>query len=429
MNVFNRFSKKWLAMVMACVFFCHLSVPAIVYGKEVAVQKVEKERLDKRLLTQIGNRIEVILRSICEKVSASEDNDITVKTFLLDKKHRVFADINGTVTIRYPSVMKKSVEKLKSAVGKCLSTNGPFAMDFSVCELTEVDEKTFKLSFTADIVITLKEVFRSMFVECLNLFGSITIGSSVSKATDFFDSVNADRLSIAIGDGLKTLWALGAGKIAIDSYQMLDATGHLSLKKVLVTTFTVKSVVYHFGAFILRAGIKAGASFTKLSLGAAIGTALAGHVGAFIGAALAAAAIAILGEIVARKITVDMPMAYRMRKIRKLKNSLEFVAQGSSEENEILTRIDTTEDAAVAFLKNEILLDRYSTFGTFIKKMKNAYEDGDLEYYDGLLTKVKGQLQTSIVHDENWNAARYYYQLLTAVGQLPPTGTEETASQ
>ena len=317
--------------------------------------------------------------------------------------------------------MEKGVQKFEDSVGKCLSTNGTLGIDFAVHSFDEVDEGAYRLTFRADIVMPLKELFRHMFIGALDLFGAMTIGASVLKASTFLDSVDTENLAWAIGEGLKTLWALGAGKIAMDSYREFDETGIVHFKKLLTTTFTLKSFIYHFGAFILRAGVKTGKSLAGLSLGAAIGTSMAGQIGAFIGAVLATTAITIVGAIIVKKLTITLPMIYRMRKIQKLQDKIDIYSETSSgtEASALIDELEETEIATIKFLKDEIAMDRYSAFNVFIKKMKEAKDNGELHYYDELLLKARHQLSISAVHDENWNAARYYYQLLQAIDQLP----------
>jgi hypothetical protein len=263
-----------------------------------------------------------------------------------------------------------------------------------------------------------------MFTGALDLFGTITIGTSVAKASSFLDSVDTENLALALGNGLKRLWALAAGKIAIDTYREFDETGNVHFKKLLTKTFTLRSFIYHFGAFIIQAGITSGKSLTKLSIGAAIGTSLAGQAGAFIGAVLATTAISIIGSIIVKKLTISMPMTYRLNKIRKLRDKIDICSENNSNDsdiyvNSLIDEIEETELTALGFLKDEIAMDRYTAFNVFIEKMKEAKEDGTLHYYEELILKAKNELQISAVHDSNWNASRYYYQLLKAIDRLP----------
>jgi len=430
MTFFNKQIKKWFSLFLIFTFVSQLILPSVVYAdssqpKAATENSIDEERFDKKLLTKIGKRIQIILETICSKVSENPDNDVKIRTYLIDKRHRIFTDIEGTIIIRYPSLIKKSIKKFEGAVGQCLSTNGPISLDFSVREFTKINDKAYRLSFKADLVITLKEVIRHTLMQALDLFGAFAIGSGLAKTSKFFDSVHAEKFATAIGEGLKTLWALGSGKIAYDTYEMLDTTGHFSLKELLTKTVTIKSVVYHFGAFILKGGVEAGASLAKLSLGAAIGASLAGQIGTFIGAALAAAAISIIGSIIVEKLTITMPMVFRLRGIRKLQKKIAIAEDNAELENELLNKLEEKEVATVGFLKDEILLDRYSAFQVFIDKMKEAKENNILHLYEGVLTKAKNQLQISAVHDENWNAARYYYQLLKAIDQLPVTSMQQ----
>lgn len=423
--IFNsKTFKSWISLFILVCFIGQLALPTAIYAKDSSKPAENSERIDKKFLTRISQRIKVILEKVCEKISANPDNDIRINTYLVDKRHRVFTDIEGSIVIRFPSIMKSAIQKFKDTVGKCMTTNGSLGIDFAVQGFEKIDKKSYRLTFRVDLIMPLKEILRHMFVGALDLFGTITIGTSVAKASSFLDSVSTENLALSIGEGLKRLWALGAGKIAVDSYREFDETGSVHFKTLLARTFTLRSFIYHFGAFIIKAGIDTGKSLTNLSIGAAIGTSLAGQAGAFIGAVLATAAISIIGSILVKKLTIDFPMKYRLRKIRKLRDKIDICFENDPNDsgtyvNSLIDELEKTELAAMGFLKDEIAMDRYTAFNVFVEKMKDALENGKLHYYEELILKVKNELQISAVHDENWNAARYYYQLLKAIDQLP----------
>ena len=300
------------------------------------------------------------------------------------------------------------------------------SFDFAVKNVEQVGDKAFKISFQADIVLTLKEIVRETLMQAASVVGTVTIGTMLSKFVSFCDNVDADALGQAIKDATLTLWALGAGKMGIEAYEMLDRTGKVDIKEMLLKTFTLRTIIYHFGVFMLRSAVAAGATFAKLGLGAAIGSSLAGGVGVFIGAALTVAAVTILGNIVVTKLMVDMPMWWRFRKLRKLYEQRKTVEQGSEADNAILDEMDKIEEYCVEHLDDEIKLDRFEILDKLVAKLGKIQKDGeDLTPYEGVIEKIIAKLQITAVHDNNWNAARKYYQLLKAIQRLPNYQTEE----
>jgi hypothetical protein len=413
------YAKKWISLLTVFCFAAQLAFPLVCNAATSQPKTKLDQRLDLKVLAHLNDSVHNLVQKTCEKLSEIPGNNIKLKTWLADRHYRVFANIEGYVTIKFPQFASSQIDRFRQAAGTCLSTNGPISFDFTVKDFSQTAQDKWKLCFQMDMVFTLKEVVRHVIMTGLSIAGGVAIGSGIAKATSFVDSVNTQRLAIALGEGIKKLWALGAGKIAVNTYESMSVTGRFKLKNVLTTVFTVKSLLYHFGAFILQAGVTAGANFTKLTLGAAIGTSLATQAGAFIGAAVAAAAITLIGSYIIDKLTVDLPIILRMRKIRKLKDKIDIAEQNEELQNKLLSELNDTEEKTVLFLKEEILLDRYSTFEIFIKKLKVAKKQGKLQYYRGLITKAKAQLSTSAIYDENWNAARYYYQLLEAIGEFP----------
>ena len=397
--------------VLLC-FVIQLSAPCLLQAKE-------KERWDSKLLSKLASRVEVILEKVCKQVSKAPGNEVVMKTFLCDDRHRVFADIAGSVTIKFPRLLGHIKRKFQGAVGSCLSTNGPLAMDFAVHSFEKVEEKTYRLDFRMDLILTLKEIVRTTLVQAANVVGSLTIGALLSKFVTFCNNVDANALGIALRKATTTLWALGAGKMGIEAYDMLDKTGKVKIKKMLVETFTLRSLIYHFGVFMLKSAVAAGGALAKMGVGAAIASSLAGGIGVFIGAALTVAAVSIIGKIIVTKLTIDLPMWWRFRKLRKLHESRKAVAPGSEEDEEILQEMDEVESHCIVLLDEELALDRFKVLDKLIAKLGNVYEEGDLAPYEGLIEKLKNKLSTSSIYDENWNASRKYYQLLEAIGRLP----------
>ena len=415
----RRFTSFFLILTLVI----QLLSPAILCA-------AKKERWDERLLTKLANRIESILNKVCAKVSEHPGNDVKMAMFFCDDRHRVFADIVGSVTIKFPKLLDKIRQKFEAAVGSCLSTNGPVSFDFAIKNVEKVGDKAYKISFQADIILTLKEIVRETLMQAASVVGTVTIGTMLSKFVNFCDKVDADALGQAIKDATLTLWALGAGKLGIDAYEMLDRSGKVDIKEMLLKTFTLRTIIYHFGVFMLKSAVAAGATFAKLGLGAAIGSSLAGGVGVFIGAALTVAAVTILGNIVVTKIMVDMPMWWRFRKLRKLYERRKQVEPGSAADNEILDKMDEIEGFCVEHLDDEIKLDRFEILDKLVAKLGKIHkEGGDLAPFEGVIEKIIAKLQITAVHDNNWNAARKYYQLLKAIHRLPNCQPDETQDE
>ena len=89
-------------------------------------------------------------------------------------------------------------------------------------------------------------------------------------------------------------------------------------------------------------------------------------------------------------------------------------------------RLSEVENRLTDWMDKEIATDRYDFFHKLVKKLKKAREKDGLAPYEGLVKKLTDKLKVAAVHDENWNAARMYYQLLEALGRLPQTAEAPT---
>jgi len=412
-------ARRWTSLFVVLAFVLQLAAPGICAA-------AEHERWDKALLTKLANRVHVILQKVCDKVSEAPGNDVRLKTFLCDERHRVFADLAGTVTITFPLLTDGIRKKFEAAVGSCLSTNGSLAVDFAVKSFEKVADKTYRIEFAADLVITLQEVVRETLVRAADIVGAVTVGALLSKFVNFLEAVDAEALGEAIKSATMTLWALGAGKIGVDAYDSLDRTGHVEIKELLLKTFTLRSLVYHFGVFILKAGVAAGATLTKLSFGAALGASIAGNIGVFVGAALAVAAVSILGNIIVTKLTIDMPTWWRFRKLRTYHERL-ATATDDADRERLYADIDKVENFCVEFIDDEIALDRYTIFDKLVERLGKEHSNGTLAPFEGVIEKLREKLLIPAVHDDNWNAARKWYQLQKAIGRLPAAAVEPSA--
>ena len=398
--------NRFLSVTLLLIFFFNLAAPAILFAQE-------QERWDEKLLQSLADKVENLLSRVCTQLSKDEGNDVRLKTFFVDDSERIFAQIDGSITLSFPIQNEKWQEKLKEAAGSWLSTNGPVATDISIKETENKKDSSLLVHFSADLVIQSKRVVRKLICSCTSILGSASVGVVLSKLVAYLGSIDASLLGKAISTGFKKLWALGSGKTAAKVYQNIDESGYRGLKALLFREISLKSIVYHFGVFILRAFTKIGATITKASFGTAIATALGSQFAVVVGSALAMVATILIGKVIVKKLTKNLPLWWRMRRLEKLH------VKALSGDKAAATRIYETEEAVLAVIDDELQVGSFKVLDMLTSKLAEAYERSALGPYEDLIKKVKQKLQFETVQNDDWVIARKYYQLLHAIARAP----------
>jgi len=416
--VFAHRAIRSTSLLLIATLFFQLCAPAVLFAQE-------KERFDRRLLTSLANRIEVIAGKMCERVSAAEENTVELTNFHYDHQQRIFANFKGSIVLRLEEGSRWR-EKVETAAGTHMATNGSLAFDFCIKKVEKMEENRYRIDFQADFILVLSQIVRQVFYKAASIIGAVTIGAALSKMVTFFENLDAAAFGEAIHKATMKLWMLSSAEAASRGYEILNKTGHLSVKQILTEGFTSRSIVYHFGVFVLQAGVAAGATVAKMSFGAAIGCSLATQVGVFVGAALAMTAVTILGNIVVTKLTKDLPLWLSFRKLRSLQNSLLKVNPRGTEATAIRNEMVDEEDKLAEWIDDEITLDDFTFLDKIVGRLRVVKEkEGNFAPYEGLIGKLKAKLAIPMVHDKNWNAARKYYQLLEVLGRLPNTAVAQ----
>ena len=400
------FKNRLLAVTLLLIFFFNLASPAILFAQE-------QERWDEKMLQSLADKVENLLSRVCTQLSEEEGNDVKLKTFFVDESERIFASIDGSITLTFPVQNEKWQEKLKEATGSWLSTNGPVATDVSIKKTEMKKDNSVLVCFSADVVIQSKRVVRKLIYSCTSILGSASVGVVLAKLVAYLGSIDASLLGKAISTGFKKLWALGSGKTAAKVYQNIDESGRRGLKALLLREISLKSLVYHFGVFILKAFTKVGATIAKASFGTAIATVLGSQFAVVVGSALAMAATVLIGKVVVKKLTKNLPLWWRMRRLEKL-HVKALKGDEAAEAN-----IAKTEDAMLAVIDEELQVGSFKVLDMLTEKLAEAYERSALGPYEALIQRVKQKLQFETVQNDDWVVARKYYQLLHAIARTP----------
>ncbi len=400
------YKQSRLSFALLLIFFFNLFFPTYLLAQQ-------KERWDEKMLVTLADKVEHLLQQVCTRLSAEEGNDVKVSSFFVDKDERIFAQIDGEVTLSFPIQKERWQKKLKEAAGSWISTNGSLATDISIKNVKQLDDESCLVSFSLDAVIQSKQVVKKLISTCTSIIGSASVGVVLSKLVAYVGSIDGKVVGKAIGAGFKKLWALGSGKTAATAYASLDQGGHNKVKAFLLKEVSVKSVLYHFGVFILKAVTKTGSIIARTSFGTAIATALSSQAAVAIGSAIAMAATYLIGKIVVKKLTKNLPLWWRLRRMEKLH------PQAIAGDDSALEKITATEEAVLRVIDDELRNGKFKVLDMLTEKLGDAHKEKTLEPYEQLITGLTQKLQFATVQNEDWVMARKYYQLLHAIHRLP----------
>lgn len=347
----------------------------------------------------------------------------------LDDEERMIFDIAGTVRVKVPTdALRTKVRKwMEGRETQVLSSNGPISTDIAITPVREEGEE-FLFAVQIDLIILTHTLFGQIARSTAQVAGVMGLNLLASNALDALSSVDWEIPGKAIEMGVRELPNFLVGEAGAITYATFQDEEHKKLREKLKATITPKGLLKHFTLALCFAGVTGGMKILGASVGGAVAAVLIPGGGTFLGTVLATSALVWFGNWAVTWVAIKLPVLWKLAKIGRLYRKANKSDGGRQERLSRKLgeyRKDVAERAVQELSKG---YQRWTylnmVIAYFRKRVKKAdpnlspLEAFDLVPYQPLLDALYQKLTFMAMQDENWYAARMYYQLLDSVNQL-----------
>jgi hypothetical protein len=284
--------------------------------------QLEQQQQDPGLITKLSTRLYNALKKATEKIAARitamDDVDVTILSMERDDRNRMYVELEGEVELKFPNKMVRKLEKyMDDLAGHHVLSDGPLNVDFRVLTVEKTGEHSYHVEFKAKLIIVLEAVLTKLVKFGANVVGTVTLMGIGSDLVAIAEGMDAGLVGDSVGRAMKDMTKVLVGLAGVEAYDAYRgfradrdsmATGHSSFG----------SVMAHLGVAVVHGCLRVGTSIAGMTIGAAVGTALFPGAGTTVGALIGAAGLTLAGNIVYGKLTTDLPVWWRLGRIRRM---------------------------------------------------------------------------------------------------------------
>ena len=403
--------RRFFAILLISVV---LTAPS--YAADAAAPaEVEHKGVVQKLSDRIFNGLKKLTETVAARLSAMDDVELTINSITKDERNRMYVDVDGDVDIKFPMMPGKLKAYMEALPGYHLQSTGPLNVEYSVSVCEATGEKSFHVMFHAQVIIVIEEVLGTLVKFASSVVGTVTLMGLGNDLAQVVDGINGATLSHDIHEGLRNLGIVMSGLAGVEAYDAWRGIRHD--RDHLEGESGTTTVLVHLAVAVVKGALSVGTSFAGMTLGAALGTALFPGVGSTVGAIVGAAGFTLVGNVLYSKLTVDLPVAYRLGRIRRMTQNAQ--ASTSDTFRAFLTSgIAKQEDKVVKRVAYELRTDKFTYFDQLVSKFKRV-APADRAAYASLRDKLESMLKFEVVNRQDRLFALKLNQLRDSFGDQP----------
>lgn len=361
------------------------------------------------------------LATLVHWAEQSECMSAELKSGFMDKHNRCFFLVSGKIQLKPERVGHRTHSVFEKLHGYWLTTNGPIAIDLSFPGRIEDENGVLVgLEFELDLVVIAPQVVDMLTRSAINA-GLSGAGFFLGRyLIPFLQNLEINIVGKALARTVDDAVLLGAGDVGQEVLSRLG-DGDLASRKrrasrlarLIATGLTAGALLNYFWEVILNTAATLGLRAIEGTIGAILGSFLFPGGGAIIGGILGAVALPLLGDVVISTITIDIPLWWRLKKLLKYRRK---AAREGTMDTDLDEAIAAVETKLLDRVKECVETDSYAFFDALVAKL-GKMDPEEKAVLREFLASVKDHLMWAVLQEENWNAARKYYQLLHALGE------------
>jgi hypothetical protein len=397
--------RRWTLLALLALFAATVPLPA---APAVDVFAADRDGMHHRLCERLFKSLQTALEKLTARLTQAESVDLSVTSLTMDERHRVYLDLEGMIEFKFSRMNDKIEKKMNELLGNTLHTNGPIACDFLINVVDRTTPEQFHVEFQMSAIFILDELLSKLVRAGANIVGTLTLMGVGNDLASFLDSIDSEVVAVSLDAGFRDMTKVVmslAGVEAYDAYRELrpNRAGDGSGGSV------TGAVLAHLALALVKGATGVATNLAGMSLGAMVGTAIAPGVGTTIGGILGAAGMQALGNVSYRKLAVDMPMAYRLVRIKRL--HFKRVDATDQDRIEYLTRkLEKYEIKILKRVSLELRTDRFQFLSEFMQQIRK-YSPQEREAFRPLYKQLKEKLRFEVVERNDRLAQRMMAQL------------------
>lgn len=425
---------RFLSWVLLFHMFLGLGAPAWASGGHGHHQVHSGDRYaptsEGKLAARSVARVHAGLRKALQKMVAAANRsprvDLELAFSLVDREERMLFDLAGTVRARVPGrKLRQNLQAdMEAGRSRLARSNGPISVDLVVTpRAIEGDEVTFAVQL--DISILTHRLLGELTKYAAHVGLAAGLHGILHHVEHFIEHLHLHHAGHALGHAInETAHVLSDTglEIPLQAYQGTDLG---SLRSRLGASASVHGLWHHFLHSLVFVAVTSGTKIAASSIGGILGAVLAPQGGAFLTLAASTTATVWFGSWVVRKLTLDLPMQWRLSRLERLhrkalaapleeRDSFEERAREIQHKlaEKVLSDLDRKHDKWTALRVLTVNLGR---------RRQAALEAGETWQrapFEHVIQAVIKRL-TIMGGGEDWYAARMYWQFKAALGELP----------
>lgn len=384
-----------------------------------AEQTAEQRNFHQNISEKLFNGLKKLANKIAAKLTSLEHCDLTILSISRDDRNRMYIDLEGECDLQFPVMPGKLKRWMDDLPGHHMKSDGPMNLDYTVTCAEQTGEKSFHVEYRVKLIIVMEELLRKMVKFGTSVVGTLTLMSVGNDLVTMIDGIDGIAVGEHLGQGLKDMTQVCMGLAGVEAYDAWRGF-RSDRQNMQVGSSSVGSVMLHLAGALVKGAIGVGTQIVGMSMGAAIGTALFPGLGSTVGAIAGAAGLTIVGNIAYTKLTVDLPIAYRLGRIRRMYERIQ--TGGESEEfNQYLAgKIEKQEIKLVKRFSLELRTDKFKFFDELCSAFKGMTAERRA-CYTSLRKKIEEKLRFEVVNRGDKLMAWKLDQMRMAFGEEPLT--------
>ncbi|MBI3891672.1 MAG: hypothetical protein HY303_09110 [Candidatus Wallbacteria bacterium] len=361
-----------------------------------------------KICVKIFEATKKLLENLAARITKADSVDLNLNSCTMDDRHRMYIDMDGMVELKFDRQHPHIQAKMKEMLGEQLQTNGTVCFDFTITEVEPIADREFHVEFKLGMVLVLEEFLSKLVKFGANVVGTVTMVGIGNDLVSFVDGIDSEALAASLDEGFRGLTKVVmslAGVEAYDSIRELNPNRQGDQQGGSVTG----AVLAHLALSLLKGTVRVGLEVTGMSVGAAVGVALSPTVGATIGAAVGAAGFVLIGHVVHNKLTCDMPMKYRLARIKRL-HKLRLESGNELKIAYYTGKIEKYEGKILKRVSLEMRTDRFTFLDEFMQQLSGT-DPKEREALVPLWHKLQAKLRFEVVEHTDKLAQRMLDQL------------------
>lgn len=326
-----------------------------------ATPGVTDAKREAQLSARLFKALRRLIEGACTHLTRFDDLDLTLLSSEIDARERMYFDLEGELDLRFPILPDRLASWVERLPGERTLTEGSTCLDFIVTVAERTGDNSYHFEFRLNAVFLGEHLPLRMTRALAGLVADVALPGVAEEVLSAAEEVDPAAMGEALATGLRGLSGVLA-KVAVGEVEDgVHTTG--ADRRDLAPPSGASMVMAHLGRAVAKGLVKVGARVAGISVGVAVAAALSMPGG--LAAAVGAAGMTLVGRFAFKKVTVDLPMAYRLSRIGRLARERARASE-PRRAGELSRKLEKQEQHVLRRVAHEMERDRFSFLDALI---------------------------------------------------------------